>query len=99
MERVRSMNVLVAAWHAIRRNAETSQQRKTKRQAEKFGENLPTNLRELQDRLREGYRFTKAYGATPPKGFGKLGKRPIVVACIEDRIVQRAILDVLQNAK
>ncbi|MDX8465407.1 reverse transcriptase domain-containing protein [Mesorhizobium sp. VK23B] len=92
------MSVLVAAWHAIRRNAETSQQEKTKLQARKFGENLPANLRQLQERLRLGYRFDKAYGATPPKGPGKPGKRPIVVAPLEDRIVQRAILDVLQSA-
>lgn len=35
----------------------------------------------------------------PPKGPGKPGKRPLVVAPLEDRIVQRAILDVLQSAK
>lgn len=54
---------------------------------------------QLQDRLLKGYRFDLAYGATPPKGGGKTGKRPIVVAPLEDRIVQRAILDVLQDAQ
>ncbi|GAB4064218.1 hypothetical protein KHC28_13410 [Ancylobacter sonchi] len=92
------MEVLVAAWHAIRRNAETSQQERTKQRAREFGANLPANLRRLQKRLHGGYRFDKAYGATPPKGGGKPGKRPIVVAPLEDRIVQRAILDVLQDA-
>ena len=92
------MKVLVGAWHEIRRNAETSQQEGTKLKARKFGENLPANLRRLQGRLHSGYRFGKAYGATPPKGGGKPGKRPIVVAPLEDRIVQRAILDVLQDA-
>lgn len=92
------MRTLVAAWHAIRRNAETSQQEGTKQKARKFGEDLPANLRRLQDRLRHGYRFKPAHGATPPKGPGKPGKRPIVVAPLEDRIVQRAILDVLQDA-
>jgi retron-type reverse transcriptase len=92
------MGVLVTAWHAIRRNSETSQQKATKQKARTFGENLPANLRRIQDRLRNGYRFSKAYGATPPKGGGKTGKRPIVVAPLEDRIVQRAILDVLQDA-
>ncbi|MGQ7793816.1 reverse transcriptase domain-containing protein [Faunimonas sp. B44] len=92
------MPVLLAAWHAIRRNAETSQQKTTKLNARKFGENLPSNLSKLQRRLRDGYHFDKAYGATPPKGGGKPGKRPIVVAPLEDRIVQRAILDVLQDA-
>src|SRR5690606_11866803 len=86
-------------WHAIRRNAETSQQESTKQKARRFGENLPMNLRKLQDRLLKGYLFELAYGATPPKGAGKPGKRPIVVAPLEDRIVQRAILDVLQDAQ
>ncbi|MGI4881487.1 MAG: hypothetical protein ACRYG4_28835 [Janthinobacterium lividum] len=92
------MAVLVGAWHAIRRNAETSRQEATKRRAREFGEDLVVNLRKLQKRLETGYVFAKAHGATPPKGGGKAGKRPIVVAPLEDRIVQRAILDVLQDA-
>ena len=86
------------AWHAIRRNAETSRQEATKNNAKLFGEDLPKNLRMLQTRLKAGYRFAPAYGATPLKGSGKVGKRPIVVAPLEDRIVQRAILDVLQES-
>lgn len=96
--RVRSTQVLVRAWHAIRQNAETSRHENTKKHAREFGSDLPRNLRKLQVRLKEGYRFAPAYGATPPKGGGKPGKRPIVVAPLEDRIVQRAILDVLQEA-
>lgn len=91
--------MLFGAWQAIRRNAETSQQEKTKIAARKFGDDLPANLRAISDRLHAGYSFAKAHGATPPKGKGKAGKRPIVVALLEDRIVQRAILDVLQDAK
>ncbi len=96
--RVRSTRVLVRAWHAIRRNAETSRQEATKNKAKLFGNDLPKNLRTIQKRLKDGYRFAPAYGATPLKGIGKVGKRPIVVAPLEDRIVQRAILDVLQEA-
>ncbi|MEO6389354.1 MAG: reverse transcriptase domain-containing protein [Croceibacterium sp.] len=70
----------------------------TKEEARKFGHDLPRNLRRIQDQLRKGYRFSKAHGATPSKGAGKTGKRPIVVAPLPDRIVQRAILDVLQDA-
>lgn len=92
------MRVLVGAWHAIRRNAETSQTKSTKEKAKLFGNALPQNLRKIQDRLRKGYEFEEAYGATPPKGQGKEGKRPLVIAPLEDRIVQRAILDVLQGA-
>lgn len=74
--RVRSTRVLVRAWHAIRRNAETSRQEATKNKAKLFGEDLPKNLRTLQARLKAGYRFAPAYGALPPKGHGKAGKRP-----------------------
>ncbi len=59
---------------------------------------LPSNIARLQRRLLKGYEFSKAHGATPAKGAGKPGKRPIVVAPLEDRIVQRAILNVLQDA-
>jgi RNA-directed DNA polymerase len=92
------MSVLVGAWHAIRRNAETSRTASTKQAAQEFAQDLPRNLRRIQERLRNGYKFEKAYGATPAKGAGKAGKRPIVVAPLPDRIVQRAILDVLQKA-
>ena len=95
---VRRGDVLLGAWRAIESNALTSQRAKTKDDARKFGADLPRNLRRLQTRLRNGYKFSPAYGATPPKGIGKRGKRPITVATLEDRVVQRAILDVLQNA-
>jgi len=91
------MSVLVGAWHAIRRNAETSQTASTKEKAREFGHDLPRNLRKLQDKLRKGYEFEPAHGAALSKGPGK-GKRPLVIAPLPDRIVQRAILDVLQQS-
>lgn len=90
--------MLVGAWHEIRRNAETSRSPATRDEARKFGRDLPRNLRRIQDRLRAGYKFKPAKGATPSKGAGKAGKRPLVIAPLADRIVQRAILDVLQEA-
>lgn len=96
-KRVRSMSVLVGAWHAIRRNAETSQTASTKEKAREFGHDLPKNLRKLQDKLRKGYKFAPAHGAALSKGPGK-GKRPLVIAPLPDRIIQRAILDVLQQS-
>lgn len=91
------MGVLVGAWHAIRRNAETSQTASTKEKAREFGHDLPKNLRKLQDKLRKGYEFEPAHGVALSKGPGK-GKRPLVIAPLPDRIVQRAILDVLQQS-
>jgi hypothetical protein len=96
--RVRSLDMLLHAWHAIRRNGETSRSRKTREEIKKFGAELPRKLRRIQERLRQPpYKFARQLGATPQKAKGK-GKRPLVIAPIEDRIVQRAILDVLQDA-
>src|SRR6185437_16578585 len=96
--RVRSMDVLLHAWHAIRRNGETSRSRKTREETKAFGAELPRKLRRIQERLRKApYPFARQIGATPEKDKGK-GKRPLVIAPIEDRIVQRAILDILQDA-
>ena len=96
--RVRRLDVLLQAWHAIRRNGETSRSRKTREEIRTFGAELPRKLRRIQERLRRPpYQFARQLGATPQKAKGK-GKRPLVVAPIEDRIVQRAILDVLQDA-
>lgn len=95
---VRRTRTLLGAWRVIEANARTSQQTRTKEAAKKFGADLPGNLRRMQDRLRRGYTFSPVFGATPPKGLGKEGKRPIAVASLEDRVVQRAILDVLQQS-
>ncbi len=96
---VRSQRILNGAWHAIRRNAETSRKAETREEARKLGNELPSKLRSLSDRLRKGYHFSPAFGATPSKGKGKKGKRPLVVAPIQDRIIQRAVLDTLTECK
>jgi hypothetical protein len=95
---VRSIEILLRAWHAIRRNGETSRSRKTREETKAFGAELPREIRRLQERLRKTpYQFARQFGAMPEKAKGK-GKRPLVVAPISDRIVQRAILEVLQDA-
>ncbi len=94
---LRETRSLLRAWQTINRNAETSGSRTTRIRARDFAQNLPGNLRKIQTDLRIGYQFEKPFGATPDKGAGKTGKRPIVVAPIRDRIVQRAILDILQT--
>ncbi len=96
---LRKMRVLLRAWQIINRNAETSGSRTTRQRARDFSLNLPANLKKIQTQLRTGYKFAPAHGATPPKGGGKAGNRPIVVAPIRDRIVQRAILDTLQSKR
>ena len=97
--KIRETDTLLHAWHAIRSNGETSPSQKTRQTTRDFQNDLPRKLKSIQKRLREKpYQFARPFGATPEKAKGK-GKRPLVISPIEDRIVQRAILDVLQDAK
>lgn len=98
-ERVRATDTLLEAWHAIRRNGETSRSRKTREETKRFGSDLPRQLRRISEHLRARYEFEKPKGSTPPKKNKPNEKRPLVIAPIPDRIVQRAILDVLQRAE
>jgi RNA-directed DNA polymerase len=78
-KRLSATDTLLSAWHAIRRNGETSRSAKTREEVKKFGNDLPRQLRRIQDKLRNGYEFQKQFGATPEKKKGK-GKRPLVIA-------------------
>lgn len=98
-KQVRSKKVLLRAWQVISSNAQTSRSWETRQKAEDFARDIPRNLRRLQNRLRAGYQFEKPQGLVVSKGSGKTGQRPLLVAPLEDRIVRRAILEVLQGAK
>jgi group II intron reverse transcriptase/maturase len=59
-----------------------------------YGENLEANLRELSDRLKRGaYRAKPTRRAYIPKPDGR--QRPLGVMALEDKIVQRATVEVL----
>jgi RNA-directed DNA polymerase len=60
-----------------------------------YGENLEENLRNLSDRLQRGaYRAKPVKRAYIPKEDGR--QRPIGVTALEDKIVQRAVTEVLE---
>ena len=94
--RVRERQVLLKAWRVIRANAERSGNKQSQLDAQHFEENLFANIENIQRRLqKKTFKFKPALGVAIPKGNGKVGKRAIVVAPVGDRVVQRAILDVL----
>ena len=100
LKAVNKLDNLERAWRVIQQNGRTSKSEAVKLELERFAENAPHNLRSLMGRLVRGsFKFEKAKGIPVPKIDSK-GKptgriRPIVLAPVESRIVQRAILNVL----
>ena len=101
MKKVRGVRHLERAWRIIEENARSSKSEDVKKEIEAFRENASRNLKSLCTRLTRGtFKFPPAKGI-PIAKTGKDGKknkakiRPIVLASVESRIVQRAILDVL----
>jgi len=64
---------------------------------ERYGQGLEDRLRDLHGRLRTmKYRHQPIRRVHIPKGDGRAGTRPIGVSCIEDKVVQGALTQVLQ---
>lgn len=82
---------LRAAYGEIERNAAAGIDGETWRH---YGENLEANIRVLSERLRQGvYRAKPVRRAYIPKADGR--QRPLGVPALEDKIVQRAVVEVL----
>jgi RNA-directed DNA polymerase len=97
---LRKYSNLERSWRSIQDNGRTSKSESVKLELESFAEDASHNLRSLQARLIRGsFKFPKARGVPIPKldqHGRRTGKfRPIVLAPVESRIVQRAVLNVL----
>lgn len=87
---------LEVAWIKVRTSAMTSDSSETRAEAQEFALNASSKLRSLQGRIRAGsFKFHPAKGVLISKS-GSKKKRPVVIAPIESRIVQRAILELIQ---
>jgi RNA-directed DNA polymerase len=85
IERLRS------AYYALKRDAAAGIDGETWRH---YGEQLEDNLRELSERLKRGaYRARPVRRAYIPKADGR--QRPLGVPALEDKLVQRAVVEVL----
>jgi retron-type reverse transcriptase len=100
-KQVQSLRQLERAWHAIRDNARHSKSDEVRREVEVFAERASSRIQSLSHRLSRGrFKFEPAKGVPIPK-IGSDGKksrtkfRPIVLAPLESRIVQRSILETL----
>lgn len=95
---VRRLDSLWGAWHSVRQRALLSRDIDTLRDARDIDQNPSKHIRALHETLRHGhFRFDKQRGVLKIKK-GKT-PRPIVISPVRNRIVQRAILDVLQSGK
>ena len=88
---VYTVDQLRTAYYGIKRNAAAGIDGET---WQHYGENLEGNLKDLSEKLKRGaYRVKPVNRCYIPKPDGS--KRPIGVPVLEDKIVQRAVVEVL----
>src|SRR4051794_18584427 len=94
---VRSRALLQRSWSIVRASGFNSLSEETSRKTRDFDANSLNHIERIAKKLRNRtFTFSNEIGIAPRKQSGK-GRRPIVVAPIENRIVRRAILEVLQG--
>ncbi len=87
-----TIDLLKQSYFALKRNAAPGIDGVTWRA---YGENLDDKLKDLHDRMHKGsYRTRPAKRTYVPKADGS--QRPLSVWCVEDKIVQQAVVKVLE---
>lgn len=98
---VRPESRLHAAWERVRRNGlRPSSSKRSREMVLDFERRSRTHIKRISDQIRsERFKFEPVEGIPVGKDSGRSQsqRRPIVVAPIENRIVQRALLDVLND--
>jgi RNA-directed DNA polymerase len=87
-----TVGLLTQSYHALKRDAAPGTDGVT---WQAYGENLDEKLKALHDRIHKGsYRARPAKRTSIPKADGS--QRPLSVWCLEDKIVQQAVVTVLE---
>lgn len=96
-DRATTQNALKTAWLRIRQNGCASPSFETRAQITHFEQDADRNIRRLQAKLHSHqFVFDPQTGVLKQKT-GSTSKRGIVMASVHNRIVERALLDCLQN--
>ena len=96
LQKVRSIRSLHSAWRVVYGNGITSRSEDTRNAVREFEKDAVRHIERIYRQLQKNtFQFQPSEGVLQKKP-GKSSKRPIVIAPIENRIVQRSILDVLQ---
>jgi group II intron reverse transcriptase/maturase len=83
-------------WHAFRKLKRDKAPGVDGETVDQYEEHLQANLLDLETRLhRQSYRPQPSLRRDVPKGNGKT--RPLGIACVEDKIVQRAVVMILER--
>lgn len=86
------------AWRKIRENGYRSRSEVTRTAVSDFDKDAIANIRRIQRRLRDNsFEFDAQFGVTKRKSSGN-GKRGIVMASVENRVVERSLLNTLQSS-
>ena len=94
--RIYSMESLHSAWRKVKSSALSSSSETIRNEAKDFESRLPKSLSDIQRALsKKTFTFQQQTGVAKTKANGN--SRPIVLSPIPNRIVQRALLDVLQS--
>ncbi|WP_420604506.1 RNase H family protein [Methylobacterium sp.] len=96
LDETTTLKNLQAAWYKIRSNGRLSSAEETRAAIDSFGQNADQKLRQIQKLIRQGkFQFTPQKGVLVKKSSG--GHRGIVMASVENRVVERALLNHLQG--
>lgn len=97
-KQVKSRRLLEKSFRKVREHAVASLSRSTRQALAEFEKDLFSSIDKLQKRLgKQDFQFSPQRGIAKRKA-NSSGYRPLVVAPFEDRIIQRAILEVLITA-